>query len=67
MNNASEFNPFRQNMVYSSMANSTTSSLGPSVDYDVIELRKEVIKLRRHNQELEKHSFVRDVQLDTLQ
>ena len=65
--NTSDFNSFRQNMRYPSMANSSTSSLGLTVDNDVIELRKEVLKLRHQNQELEKHSFVRDVQLDTLQ
>ena len=54
-------------MRYPSMANSSTSSLGLTVDNDVIELRKEVLKLHRQNQELEKHSFVRDVQLDMLQ
>jgi hypothetical protein len=64
MNGASEFNSFRPNMRY---PNSSTSSLGLTVDYDVTELRKEVLKLRHHNQELEKHNFVRDVQLDTLQ
>jgi hypothetical protein len=49
------------------MTNSSSSSLGITVDSDVTELRREVLKLRRHNQELEKHRFVRDVQLDTLQ
>jgi hypothetical protein len=54
-------------MRYPSMANSSTSSFGLTGDHDVMELRKEVMKLRRHNQELEKRSFVRDVQLETLQ
>jgi hypothetical protein len=54
-------------MRYPNTSNSSTSSLGIPVDYDFNKLRKEVMKLRHHNQELERRSFVRDVQLETLQ
>jgi hypothetical protein len=67
MNHASDYNSYRQNMRYPSTANSSTSSLGLTEDHNLHELRREVMKLRRCNQELEKHKFFRDVQLDTLQ
>jgi hypothetical protein len=49
--------------------NSRSSLLasGVSADHDINELRREVAKLRRHKQELEKQNLVRDAQLTTLQ
>jgi hypothetical protein len=58
-----QFNTIGQNMRYPSVVNSH----GPSADYDINDLRREVVNLRRQKQELEKQKFVRDVQLSTLQ
>ena len=65
-----QFNSIGQNMRYPSVANavnSRASSLGLTADHDINELRREVSKLRRQKEELEKHNLVRDVQLNTLQ
>jgi hypothetical protein len=70
MNDASEFNSLGRNIRYPSTVNSgstSTSSLNLTMDHNLTELKKEVTKLRRQNQELEKHKLVRDVQLSTLQ